>query len=75
MCEVGESSLVRLVGVTNLWNVQHSALVPLCLLLGFMIARVRLLLRKQRDSRKLVKLNRTFSIKFMVLTSDGLCCQ
>lgn len=49
-----------------------SAVASLCLLLGFMISRVRLLLMKQRNSIKLVKLNRKFSIKFMVLMCDGL---
>lgn len=52
-----------------------SAAVSLCLLLGFMISRVRLLLMKQRNSVKLVKLNRKFSMKFVVLTSDGLFWQ
>lgn len=39
-----------------------SAVVSLCLLLGFMFSRVRLLLLKQRNSIKLVKLNRKFSV-------------
>lgn len=49
-----------------------SAIVSLCFLLGFMISRVRLLLRKQRNFIKLVKLNRKFSLKLMVLTSHVL---
>lgn len=42
-----------------------SAAVSLCLLLGFMISRVRLM--KQRNSVKLVKLNKKFSMWFLHL--------
>lgn len=70
---MAETSLPR-----NNWHIceMHSTLLLCCLalylLLGFKISRVRPLFLKQRNYLKLVKLNRKFSIKFMVLMSDGL---
>lgn len=65
----------------NSWHICEmcSALLLCCLslylLLGFKVSRVRSLFLKQRNYIKLVKLNRKFSIKFMVLMSDGLFWQ
>jgi len=47
-----------------------SAVVSLCLLLGFKISQGRPLFLKQSNYIKLV--NKKFSRKFMVLLSDGL---
>lgn len=49
-----------------------SAVLSCYLLLGYKISCIRPLFLKQRNYIKLVKLNRKFSIKFVVLMSDEL---